>query len=168
MLFGAAGAARTDDSPDRPDPEAKLLEIGKVAPDFTLPLIGGGEVTLGQVLKFQKAVIVGFFSTEAERGGEALPKLQKLHAQLEEKGLATIAVNPVEEKREIEDFVKAEKLTFQVAIDGQETNRAVTHVYHARSLPTFYVLDPAGKVLYRSVGLKEEPLRDALAKAGLK
>lgn len=170
VLMAAALTARAQDAPKPAESEAekKLLEVGKVAPDFTLPLVNGGDITLGNVLPFQKAVIVTFFSVEPERGGEAMPKLQKLHSDLEGKGLATIAINPVEPKDEIQDFVKDEKLTLQVAIDGKETNRAVTGVYKARTLPTLYVLDPKGTVLYRSIGLKEAPLREALAAAGVK
>lgn len=160
--------AFAQEKPAETDAEKKLLEVGKVAPDFTLPLINGGDITLGNVLPFQKAVIVTFFSLEPERGGTAISKLQQIHKELHEKGLATIAINPVEPKDEVQDFAKNEKLDLQICIDGKETNRAVTSVYKARTLPTLYVLDPKGKVLYRSIGLKEAPLRAALTAAGVK
>jgi peroxiredoxin len=148
--------------------EARLLEIGKVAPDFTLPLLGGGEVALANLQKFGKAVLVVFWSAKPERGGSTMPKLQKLHEQFEAKGLSTVAINPAEDAGDVTKFVEAGKLTVPVALDGKETNRAVTGVYRARNLPTLYLLDPDGKVLWRAVRLKEEPLREALAKAGVK
>jgi thiol-disulfide isomerase/thioredoxin len=138
----------------------------KPAPDFRLKTLSGETVSLSDLKG--KVVLVDFWATFCVPCVKAMPKLQKLHSDLEGKGLATIAINPVEPKDEIQDFVKDEKLTLQVAIDGKETNRAVTGVYKARTLPTLYVLDPKGKVLYRSIGLKEAPLREALAAAGVK
>jgi peroxiredoxin len=148
--------------------EAKLLPIGQVAPDFTLPLVNGGEVTLANILKVSKAAVVTFFSIKPERGGTDLPKLQKLQEDLEAKGLMTVAVNPVELQGAIKRYAEAQSLHFLIAIDGKETNRAVTGVYKARVLPTYYLLDAQGKVLYRSVGLREAELREAIAKAGIK
>lgn len=174
---GARLAAAQDNPPATQDAEAekkrleaesKLLEVGKVAPDFTLPLIGGGDVTLGNLLKFNKAVIVVFWGVEAENGGPDLPKLQKVHQELEAKGVTTVAVNPVEDAPEVGRFARRRMLGFQVCVDGKETNRAVTHVYKAKTLPTYYLLDPAGKVLWRGIGYQEPALREALAKAGVK
>lgn len=166
-----AAAAQAEDAEaekKRLEAEKKLLEVGKVAPDFTLPLVGGGEATLGNLLKTHKAVIVVFWGAEAENGGRDLPKLQKLHEELEPKGVTTVGVNPVEDMSDTERFVRRRMLGFQVCIDGKETNRAVTHVYKAKTLPTYYLLDPAAKVLWRGIGYQEAALREAVAKAGIK
>jgi hypothetical protein len=69
---------------------------------------------------------------------------------------------------DVKDFMKDNKIELQMAIDGKETNRAVTGVYKARKLPTYYLIDPNSKVLWRAIGLKEAPLREALEKAGIK
>lgn len=163
-----AAAQPTDAEKKLLEAEMKLLEVGKVAPDFTLPLIGGGDVTLGNLLKFNKAVIVSFWGIESENGGPQMVKLQKLHEELESKGVATVAVNPIEDASDVERFVRQKKIGYQVCVDGKETNRAVTHVFKAKTLPVFYVLDPAGKVLWRGIGFKEPALRETLAKAGVK
>jgi len=148
--------------------EAKLLSVGQTGPDFTLPIVHGGEVTLANTLAFNKAALLCFFSVKPERGGADMARVRKLQEALEGKGLATIAINPTDRLREVTKFVEAESISFPVAIDGKETNSAVTGVYRARTLPPFYLLDPAGKVLFRSVGYKEEALRAALEKAGVK
>ncbi|MFN3648593.1 MAG: peroxiredoxin family protein [Armatimonadota bacterium] len=181
LLLGAApglgawaqavpAAAQQDEKQDDKQSEAEknLLPLGQVAPDFTLPLVGGGEVTLADLLKFGKATLVGFWGIDAEAGGEAILKAQKVHEELSQKGLSTITVNPRDRARDIEKFIKSSNLHIQVAIDGKETNSAVTSVFKARTLPTFYLLDPSGKVLWRSIGFKEPGLRAALEKAGVK
>lgn len=171
LLASKPGFA-ADPAPEQPKSESsaetRLLEIGKLAPDFTLPLANGGEVTLGNLLKFGKAVLVGFWAIKPESGGSDMAKLQKLHEQLESKGLSTVAINPVDEAPAVSKFIEAGGLQFLVALDGKETNRAVTGRYRARTLPVFYLLDPEGKVLWRSAGLKETTLREALDKAGVR
>jgi peroxiredoxin len=165
----SAAAIENDKEKERKEAEAKLLPLGQVAPDFTLPLATGGEVTLANLLKFGKAVLVGFWTMEPEAGGEALPKLQKLHEKWESKGLSTICINPEDKADKVKRFVEAEKLHFMVAIDGKETNSAVTDVYRAAEmLPVFYLLNTEGKVLWRAIGLDEKSLTGALEKAGLK
>jgi peroxiredoxin len=164
-LAGGAGWALQEAKPD--EAEGKLLAVGVVAPDFTLPLVGGGDVTLAQTLKGIKAALVVFWGIEDEGGGADLPKLKKLHEQLEAKGLALILVNPVDDLSDVRRIARKADVELQVAIDGKETNRAVTHVYKAKKLPTYYLLDPHGKVVFRSIGLKEGPLAEALNKAGI-
>lgn len=159
-----AGQAQADTA----EAEKKLLEIGQIAPDFTLPLVTGGEVTLSTLRKFGKAVLVGFWGIETENGGADLVKMQKLHDELESKGLTTVMINPVEDLPTTKKFVDRKKVQLQVCIDGKETNRACTNTWKAKTLPTYYLLDPEGKVLYRSVTLKEPALREAIAKAGVK
>lgn len=148
--------------------EKKLLGVGQIAPDFTLPLVTGGEITLSTLRKFGKAVLVGFWGVETENGGSDLVKIQKLHDEMESKGLSTVMINPVEDLPTAKKFVDRKKVQVQVCIDGKETNRACTNTWKAKTLPTYYLIDPDGKVLYRSVTLKEPALRDAIAKAGIK
>jgi peroxiredoxin len=180
LLAGAFPARAEEAPPGQPaapgapqgaaesEAERRLLPLGRTAPDFTLPLLGGGEVTLDTLLKLGKAVLVGFWAIDEKRGGADMEKLQKLHRELEGKGLTVITVNPADPADDIAEFLEEKELQLQVAVDGKETNRAVTGVFRARTLPTFYLLDPSGKVLWRSIGLKEPSLREALAKAGVK
>jgi len=148
--------------------EARLHELGKVTPDFTLPLVGGGEVTLFNLLKGSKAVMVVFWGIEPQYGGDAIPKLYKLHRKLEERGLSTVVINPQDSLPEVKEFMEAQKIDFLVAIDGKETNRAVTGVYRARSLPAYYLLDRDSKVVWKGVVYREAPIVAALEKLGVK
>jgi peroxiredoxin len=154
---------------EEPDPaEARLLPVGKEAPDFTLPGLDGGEIALTNLQKLGKAILLIFWTTEPKRGADELPKLQKLHDELGPKGLAIVAINPEDSKSDIKDLVEEKKLTLPIALDGKETNSAVTGVYRARKLPTLYVLDKDSKVQWRSIGLKEASLRETLTKLGVK
>jgi hypothetical protein len=86
--------------------EERLIEVGKHTPDFTLPMVGGGEVTLNDLLKGNKAVLVMFWGIEPENGGDKMAKLQKLHEKLESKGLVTVTVNPVDSLSDVKEFAE--------------------------------------------------------------
>jgi peroxiredoxin len=159
--------AREREAQRRREAERRLLEVGATAADFTLPLADGGSVTLGSFFTTSKAILVVFSGIGKEQGGPNLPKLQKLHDQFSSKGLTTIVINPVDETSDVRRFIMREKLQLLVAVDGKETNRAVTGVYRARQMPVYYLLDPESKVLWRAAGWDETELRAALAKRGV-
>lgn len=167
----AANAEAAQDAPQTEEQkraESRLIDVGKETPDFTLPLVGGGEVTLFNLLRGSKAVLVGFWGIEPQHGGEHMERLQKLHEKLESKGVVTVTINPVDDLATVKEFADTKKLHYLVTIDGKETNRAVTNVYKAKVYPTFYLLDPNGKVTWRSVGYREQALLQALEKMGVK
>jgi hypothetical protein len=47
--------------PEPPDYEKGLVAVGKPAPDFNLPQVGGVNLALSDLLKEKKAVLVNFW-----------------------------------------------------------------------------------------------------------
>ena len=151
------------------DEERRLLPVGKVAPDFSLPQVGGGELSLANTLKTSKWVLVSFWSAKSEPSKTALKTLQKLFDDYGDKGLDILAVNPAETAPAVQKFLSDNQYSFKAAIDGNETNHAITGAYHAYNrYPTTYLLDSGGKILWRATGFDEAELKGALTKAGLK
>jgi len=101
-----------------------------------------------------------------------LPHLQKLYAELKDKGLELIAINSGDPEETINKYAKESGFTFKIgmgekpASDGK--NYQVPTLYGVQAYPTNYVLDGEGKVIFRSVGFNEEGLRGALEKLGVK
>ncbi len=149
--------------------EKELLPIGKEAPDFSLPLAGGGEVSLANTLKVSKLVVVVFWSAKSADSRTLFKTLQKLYDDYQDKGFDIIAVDPADLAPAVQKYMSDGQFTFKAAVDGKETNHAVAGVFHVHGrYPTTYLLDPSGKVLWRATGLEDAGLKAALAKAGLK
>lgn len=126
----------------------KNVQEGMEAPAFRLKDPGGNEFALDAFRK-EKAVLVVFWATWSGRSLAELRDLQKLHAELEGKGLKAIAVNVEHERvtdedlRAIGEKVGELKITFPVVLDsGLETFRS----YGVVAVPSTAVLGEGGVV----------------------
>ena len=80
-----------------------------------------------------------------------------------------MAVNGFDSKEVIQKYIDDNKFTFHVGLAGKNVGAAynIAEKYGVMAYPTNYLLDPNGKVLWRSVGFSETDLRAALKKAGI-
>jgi len=155
---------------EQPNFEAKLVSVGKEAPNFTLPTPDGGQVALGEAVKGKKAVLVNFWFYGCGPCRAEFPHLQKIYTDLKDKGLELIAINNGDPKEVINKYIDENKWTFKIVMGGPRGGKdyGVFEQYGVQAYPTNYLLDGEGKVVWRSVGFNEAALLAALEKMGLK
>jgi hypothetical protein len=75
----------------------------------------------------------------------------------------------MDSKDVIKKYFEEKKFTFLTGLTGKNAGAAydLAEKYGVMAYPTNYLLDPNGKVLWRSVGFDEASLRGALKKAGI-
>jgi peroxiredoxin len=156
---------------DKPPSEAKiitkgLLAPGRRAPDFTLRTPTGTRVSLRSLRG--KAVLLEFFATWCPHCNAEAPHLQALFEQLPRTKVAFVSIDgSSDDAASVFAYHVWHGLGFPALLD--QAGRTVTFPEHgplgpvSRSYgvsewPTFYVLDPQGRVSWRSAG--EQP--DAL------
>ncbi|MBF0292727.1 MAG: TlpA family protein disulfide reductase [Nitrospinae bacterium] len=82
-----------------------------------------------------------------------MPMLTKLHGAMKGQKFEMIAINMEEiEPAHIKKFVKDNKLPFTVLLDKDSK---IGKTYSVQSLPTTYVVNPAGEVYTRAIGVRE-------------
>lgn len=122
---------------------------GFTAPDFTLDLLGGGEVTLS-VLR-GRPVVLNIWATWCGPCREEMPAIEKVYRSYEELGLVVIGLNLTSQdsERAVSDFVRELDLTFPIALDrdGSVGNR-----YQLMGLPTTFFIDSQGVIQSVVVG----------------
>ena len=152
-----------------PSPERFLLATGSEAPDFTLPAVRKGAISLsdyrGQV------VWLYLWQVGSPQCYEQMRFLQTLHEQYGDKGLAILGLNFTDDRRIVRAFLKTNGLTFPTMLDTSHiAKRVVWGDYGNKPLdvPLSYVIGRDGKVVDAWFGYEEDSQRgrDALAKAG--
>ena len=159
-----------------PPPDAKKVErffgeaavpeehalVGKPAPDFTLPLLDGGDVRLS-AHKGKHVVVLDFWATWCGPCRRALPILAKVTNAFKNKGVVFYAVNQRDDPGQIRKFLKDENLKCVVAMDK---DGKVGDLYQVSGIPQSVIIGKSGEVESVHVGLMpnlEKVLKEELS-----
>ena len=155
-------------APQRPRPWDKVKEvaIGSAAPDWRLKTVGGETVALSELRG--KVVVLDFWANWCGPCRKLEPLLDQLAHEYQNKPVKffTLSIWPDQDFNP-QAYLKGRKMapTFLIG------DNAVAKDYGIWGLPTYYVIDPAGKVPYIHVLLSvnaealEKRLREAIEKA---
>jgi thiol-disulfide isomerase/thioredoxin len=155
----------------------QLLPVGSLAPAFTLKTPAGQTVRLGDFRG--KAVLLELFATWCPHCDAEAPHLRKLAETLPKSKVAFVAVDGNgEDAPTVFAYHVHYGLPFPALLDpvpgatparfpNHGTSGPVSRAYRLAYFPTFYVIDPKGRIAWRSDGeqpdalLRQELLRAA-------
>jgi thiol-disulfide isomerase/thioredoxin len=140
------------------------LAVIKIAPDITLDIVDGVKLNLSDLRG--KVVVVNFWASWCTPCRREMPSLERLQGLMKGERFEIVAVNAGEDEDEIAEFRGDIKpaLTFRLALDR---NAYAMRAFSVAGLPTTYVIDRRGQVVYRAVGgrLFDDPEIVGLLKA---
>lgn len=113
---------------------------GELAPDFTLVNLDGKEVSLSDYKG--KTVLVNFWATWCGFCDMEMPDLNKLDKENDD--LVVLAVNVMEEKDIVQEYINEGGYEFEVVLDS---DGAITRNYLVSGFPTSYFIDKEGVLL---------------------
>jgi len=118
------------------------------APDFNLMGMDGETHTLEDLKG--KFVLVNFWATWCNPCKVEMPLLEKLHQTLKSEKFTVLGLHVGPGPENIEEFKKLMPISFPIYVDMDlEVNWGVP------GLPTTFLMDPEGKLIYRAVGKRE-------------
>lgn len=126
------------------------LEAGTLAPAFSAHDLNGNLIRLTDYTG--KPVMLTFWSPDCFACREELPALQAI-ATDPKANVTLLTVVSKAPAAEVQDFVKAEGLTFPVIIDEAG---ALAHAYKITGVPASYFINPDGKIDHNVIGAGEE------------
>jgi peroxiredoxin len=128
-------------------PLVAALDIGNAAPDFTVHTLDGRQISLGQVEKSHRAVVVLFISTICPYSNYYNDLIRDMAAEFEKKGVLFLGVNSgrIETAEEARTHAREHGHVFPIAKDPEGR---VAELLGARRTPEVFVLDPEGKLRY--------------------
>lgn len=143
-FFSRVPAAATTGGAPPPSPRE-----GFSAPDFSLDLLGGGEITLSELRG--QAVMINLWASWCPPCREEMPAIQRVYEDYQDQGLVVLAVNTTNQDSEAAAaaFVAEFGLTFPVPLDR---SGAVSSRYQLRGLPSTYFVDREGVIRSVVVG----------------
>jgi peroxiredoxin len=147
LVVIAGFAVRSNQRSAEPVPGG--TEVGQLAPDFTLPLVGGGEVKLSDLRG--KVVLVNFWATSCSTCVAEMPKMADAWRRYAPRGYEMVAVAmSYDHPNAVAAFARQRALPFRVALD---IDGAVARAFGNVSVtPTTYLLDRTGRIVATYVG----------------
>jgi cytochrome c biogenesis protein CcmG/thiol:disulfide interchange protein DsbE len=158
----AAGAAGEDLCPApagaaRAANDRSPLQVGGFAPDAVLESLDGDPVPLARLRG--KVVVLDFWASWCNPCVAALPSLKQLAQANAGRPFALVSVSEDRKGGALREFVANHDLGWTQCWDG---NGITEKLYAVRAYPTYFVLDPAGRVRYIHTGWNRGVEKDLL------
>jgi len=143
--------------------DGRAPQVGQPAPDFALRDPDGN---LHRLSDYRGSLVwVNFWATWCDPCKRELPDIQRLHDELEDRGLVVLEVNRQESAERALGFWRDLELDLPILLDR---SGAVFDQYRLRGLPDSFFIDRDGVLRAVQVGfLTEDEMRDKLVEAGL-
>ena len=134
------------------------VQIGSIAPDFTLPDTDGNPVSLSSFRG--KYVLVDFWAAWCPDCRKENPNIVAAWEKYKDKNFAILGVSLDRKKDQWLAAIEKDNLTWTHVSDLKYWNCEAAVLYCIRWVPTSFLIDPEGKIL--SIGLEGEDLHNKL------
>jgi cytochrome c biogenesis protein CcmG/thiol:disulfide interchange protein DsbE len=133
---------------------------GETAPAFSLPKAAGrGNITLASLKG--KPVYLNFFATWCVPCNEEAPSVVELYKKYHGRGLVTLGVNELENRKKALEFAKKFSLPFDVVVDDGPMGKN----YGVLGMPVHVFIDRLGKIsTYRLGQMNPGEIESAIKK----
>jgi peroxiredoxin len=120
------------------------------APNFTLKDIDGKTIQLSDFRG--KIVIVNFWATWCPPCREEIPSMNEAMKKLNNKKFVMLGINMAEEADTVLEFSNNTAIDFTVLLD---TTGEASAKWPMKGLPTTFIVNPQGKIIYRAIGSRD-------------
>lgn len=145
LIYGAIASPAWSGSNELHEVKGKPL-----APDFSLVDIDDKQHRLS--FYRGKVVIVNFWATWCPPCRFELPSMEALWQELKKEDVVMLAINIGEDADTIFTFTTDYPVTFPLLMDRDSS---VIKQYPVLGIPTSFIIDPQGRIIYRAVGTRE-------------
>jgi thiol-disulfide isomerase/thioredoxin len=149
LLTGAAGPASARTAESELSYTLTRIEPAPMAPDFSLEDMDGERHALADYRG--KVVLINFWATWCPPCRREMPSLERLYHTLGDQLFVVLAVNQWENADHVFAFMGQLDVfpTFPILFDPESK---VAGDFGVKGLPTSFVIDRQGRIVYRAVG----------------
>lgn len=127
------------------------LAIRAPAPDFSLPDRDGNTVTLSEVVKKNKLVMINFWASWCGPCRLEMPQMEKVYRDKKKDGFEILAISIDDDRDKLASYLTKRPVSFPVLLDPR---KEIAQKYGVSSYPTTVLLDKNGNVLVVLEGLQ--------------
>jgi peroxiredoxin len=132
--------------------QTSIIRVGDIAPDFSVTLISGEDVTLAEVLNQQPLLLI-FFSHTCPDCKALLDDMQEAKQHINALGVRVLAISRDGSTEEVVTYFSDNGYQFDVAVDVE---RSVYNLYATMYVPRTYLINSSGVVQYTTVEYSED------------
>jgi cytochrome c biogenesis protein CcmG/thiol:disulfide interchange protein DsbE len=146
IVFGVVLALNVGSDPQQDAQQSHL--VGKAAPNFDLPNVAGGRVTLADIAG--KSAIVNFWNSWCTPCRQEQPALEKFYeAHKDDPDFAMIGIVRQDETGDVKAYVKQRDVEWTIALDP---GSIAALDFGTRGQPETYAISPSGIVAAAKFG----------------
>src|SRR5690606_28742110 len=123
------------------------LDIGDIAPDFSLETLNGEKLSLSEYRG--QVVMINFWATWCPPCRAEMPDMQRFY---EKSDVVILAVNQTKSETsvgKVQDFTDKLGITYPILLDQEGE---IDRLYRIQPLPTTYMIDPNGVIRFKTYG----------------
>ena len=155
LFVGADCASAQDDEIAK----TTLVKVGDVAPDFTVTMFDGEQLTLSKLKG--KVVLVNFWATWCPPCREELTHVEKeIIEAFEGKDFVFLPISRGEKRETVEKFRKKMGYSFPMGLDPDQS---IFNKFASNYIPRNFLIGKDGRIAYISVGFDEAEFQALIA-----
>lgn len=125
---------------------------GEIAPDFSITTDTHGTVTLGELIKDKRYILVDFWASWCAPCRKEIPHLKEIYAEYENKGFEIISISIDGDTEAWKEALHKEEMKWPNFLDSTKDIRTL---YNVRTIPATFLLNDKGEIIMEKVKSKE-------------
>jgi cytochrome c-type biogenesis protein len=144
------------------DPELKALSelnpgaitppSANLAPDFTLPSLGGNPITLSDY-KGKKGVVLVFFATWCVNCVKEVPEVKQFAEIAQKENVIVFGIDYKQPEELVKRFKESNRIDYGILLDTE--GKVTTDIFGIKGIPHIIGINTKGEVVYRGTALPD-------------